>query len=188
MTAKLQINMSEGMISVEGDEKFVQTIYADFRDRIVEMNRNRVVRSDIALPRAATSVISADQKEKTTKGAAKKKGAGTHVYQPKVNPDLDLAKLPEFYAQFTTKNNSERILVFAVFIRDQLGIAPCSADDIYSCYFALKSQLEIPENMYQAFANAWSRTKWVQYISKDEIRITVAGENRYSEMTKSKSK
>ncbi len=185
MTAKLQINMSEGLISVEGEEKFVQAIYDDFRDRIIEMNRGRgsARTNDIALPHTEAPVIVPEEKTSKPAKSAKSKGTSSS-YKPQFNPDLNLGKLAEFYAQFTPKNHSEKILLFAIFLRDHLKKTPCTADDIYSCYFTLKSKTEIPEAFMQAFITAWNRTKWVQLISKDDLKITTAGENHFSEMTK----
>lgn len=193
-TAKLHINLSEGTLSAEGSEEFVQSIYSDFRNRLIEEAVDRQPKqipafeqNNPALPTqdGQSSPQKTQTPRKSKSPSSKRQSAGTYV--PQFNPDLDLSKLSEFYARFDLKKHSEKILVFAIFMRDYLHKSPCSADDIYSCYFTLRTQTEIPEAFKQAFIDTFNRTGWVQFISKDEIRITTAGENRFTEMTKAKA-
>ena len=94
--------------------------------------------------------------------------------------NLDLSKLEDFYAKFDPKNHREKILIFAVFMRDILKKAPCAADDIFSCYRTLKDQTEIPEAFLQAIRDTQNKGGYVELVSPTEIKITIAGENYFN--------
>ena len=186
MTAKLHINISEGTLSVEGGEEFVRSIYSDFRDKLIqEASRRRIPAPEIEISPESNSGPSKKPAVKSPRSSNTKKTA-SGGYKPEVDPNLDLSKLADFYGRFNPKNHSEKILIFAAFLRDTLKKAPCTANDIYSCYFELRDQTEIPEAFHQAFITAWNRTKWVKFVSKDEITITTAGENHFIKMSKGK--
>jgi hypothetical protein len=106
--------------------------------------------------------------------------ARTGEYKPKFNSALNLGELASFYDTWAPANNSEKILVFATFIRDRLEVAPCSADDIYTCFFTLKSKTKTPEAFVQAFRDAHNKTHFIDFVSLQEIRITIAGDNHFN--------
>ena len=188
---KLSINLKEGTIIVEGDEGFVRFIYQDFKE---SMSKQVVVQpppiASIEQPASPMLVEhSAPAKprkaKKTSLGATNKVSATK--YKPQVNSGLILTGLAEFYDAWKPENNFERILIFAIFLRDRLEITPCSADDIFTCFFLLKNKDPIPEAFTQAFRDAKSRTHYIEYQTLAEITITIMGENRYNEQLKAKS-
>lgn len=188
MNTKLAIDLREGTIQVEGEEAFVRFIYQDFKE---SLSKGIVLRE---LPPAAAEqepqpkllAIQAKEKKPRTKRTPSSDDGGKArpaEYRPTFNTNLNLAGLSEFSDNWRPANNAEKILIFAVFLRDLLKTEPCSADDIYTCFFTLnkRGKTKIPEAFAQAFHNTKSRTHYIEFTSLQEIRITIAGQNRYTE-------
>jgi hypothetical protein len=180
MNAKLHINIPLGVLEVEGDEKFVQAIYDDFKSKLAQGAADRGRDAGEA---AKAEGLSEDRKRKLpirrSVGSENAK-ARVSEYSPKFDPNLDLSKLEDFYAKFDPKNHREKILIFAVFMRDVLKKAPCAADDIFSCYRTLKDRTEIPEAFLQAIRDTQNKGGYVELVSPAEIKITIAGENYFN--------
>jgi hypothetical protein len=185
-STKLVINLREGIVQFQGSEEFVRGIYNDFKERVVKPlilspDQDQILTSEsrAAAPRL-TQNPRRTAKDLAAEGARSKVGS----FKPMFNSNLNLAGLSTFYAKLAPTKHSEKILAFAVYLRDELKIAPCSVNDIYTCYFTLKSQTKIPEAFAQAFKDTKSRTHFIDYETLSEIRVTIAGENHFNEMTK----
>jgi hypothetical protein len=189
MTTRLVINLREGVVEVEGGEEFVRSIYDDFKERV-----SRPTLLPAVPPKQLTTDLRTgeddDEGRSSRRKAAKKstsadtKKAKAVDYKPTFNSKLDISGLETFQDQFVFANNSERILAFAIFLRDQLGIAPCSADDIFTCFFTLKHKCEVPEAFLQSFRTAKHRTHFIDYSSFEAIEVTIAGDNHFKRLKK----
>lgn len=189
MNTKLEISISEGTVLAEGSEEFVRFIYQDFKDNIAKhlarpFPQSKTVASPsvLLLDDAKAGKKKTPHKPKT--GDAEKARSGD--YKPKFVSSLNLAGLDVFYAECAPTNNYEKILVFSVFLRDRVQIEPCSADDIYTCFFTLKNKTKIPEAFLQSFRDAQSRTHFIDFVSVLEIRVTIAGDNYFSQKLQKK--
>jgi hypothetical protein len=190
MNAKLHIDLGQGILDVEGEEKFVQAIYEDFKNNLPKQ---------LAIPQRSnddsrkTADVADSPEERKRRRATRR--VATHgengktkigEYVPKLDANLDLKLLDDFYAQFDPKSHREKILIFAMFLRDALHKAPCSADDIFTCYRALKEKTEIPEAFLQAIRDAQNKQGLVEFASPMEIKITIAGENYFNQKLRRK--
>ena len=115
-TAKLHINLSEGVLDVEGDSALVKEIYFDFKERLGAVT----TKLEAQIPDAADEH---DEVDDGGKGRAKPKrksparkratgedaGPGVNPDAPKLDRDLDTAKLAAFYGQYAPKNHPEKI-------------------------------------------------------------------------------
>jgi hypothetical protein len=190
MPVKLHINIQQGAVDVEGDESFVQAVYEDLREQVrtqfgklPERPETPVASSDQSGAAGPTGNARRRPARRTGKTGTPDGGKGRVAdYKPSFNANLDLAKLPDFYSKLSMENHREKILAFTVFLRDEVGINPCSADDIYSCYFVLKSKTKIPTAFIQAIRDAQNKAGFVQFVSIAEVRVTTAGENHYQAM------
>lgn len=190
MAAKLHIDVSQGVLNVEGEEAFVKSVYDDFKGRLADSVRRpplEVIDASLGVEKAVE--VGAPQQRKR-KPSVRRSSDSTKSkiadYSPKFNPNLDLAKLEEFYSTFDLKNHREKILIFAVFLRDVLGKAPCEADEIFSCYQTVKTKTEIPEAFVQALRDAQNKGGYIEFVSPQEIKITIAGENYFNQKIKRK--
>lgn len=193
VNTKLAINLSEGTVEVEGDEAFVRFIYQDFKETLA---KHAVVRpvspSPLEHAPAPQRLLTNDKKGKKdrAKPSARKVASGdgektrTVLAKPNFNSKLNVTGLADFYDEWKPENNSEKILVFAVFLRDRLKIAPCNASDIYTCFFAMKAKTKIPEAFQQAFSTAKHRTHFIEFDTTDSIEVTIPGDNWFTEKAK----
>jgi hypothetical protein len=188
---KLAINLSEGTVQVEGSEEFVRFIYQDFRD---SLSKQVVVRpfSARSIEANSTPPLLEGESKAPKRSARKTSTSGSSekqrsvIYKPKFNTQLDLSGLEQLFDEWKPENNFEKILIFAAFLRDKLNIAPCSADDIYTCFATLnrKGKTKIPEAFVQAFRDAQHRTHYIEFKSLQEIEITIPGDNRLNEKSR----
>lgn len=181
--AKLLVNVADGTIEIEGDEKFVLSAFDQVRSALKEMSV-----SPVASPKGNGSEINkpaADDPD-TVGSKAKSpshKTKASKPHQPTLNANLDTSGLAEFLALYNSSKNTERILVFAAFLREKLSLTPCNSDDIFSCFHSMKSSMKIPE----AFAKNMNDAKaagYINYSKLSEISIPIMGENHLVNLAK----
>lgn len=180
---KLLINLREGIVQVEGDETFVRDVYNDFKEQVskpVVLQQAGAPQLGIEdgadddmeppSPKARTNKIRRTSQQSTTRGE-------TAAYKPEFNTALDLSGLPKFYDQYDPTTHPEKILIFATFLKERLNIAPCTANDIFTCYSVLKTRTKTPGAFLQAFRDTQNKTHFIEYLSPTEINLTIAGTN-----------
>jgi hypothetical protein len=180
MNTRLTINLRDGLLEVEGGEDFVRTIYQDFKAQVARAALKAVPAKPFEQLEQAPAPIQQVEARRQTKPRGNRSSDSGKIKASNYRPtfkDLNLAGLGEFYDQFAPANHNEKILCFAVFLRDQLKISPCTADDIYTCYFTLKTRTKTPVAFQQAFITAKSRTHFIQFDWPQKIEVTIAGDN-----------
>ena len=180
MQTKLRIDLSQGVVDVEGDSELVREIYTDFKDKIL----NDMGYSQSPVPEATTQAKpETDSQPKRRRTARKrattdKSGSSINADRPKMDKNLDTSRLPEFYNQFDPKNNQEKILIFLKFLIDNLRIESPNTDQVYTCYEAMNER--VPKAFAQAFHDASGRRfGYIDYNSSIEIAITTVGNNHF---------
>jgi hypothetical protein len=103
------------------------------------------------------------------------------------NSTLDLSGLAAYYGQYEPANHSEKILIFATFLRNVIKVQSITANDIFTCYQELKGVTKTPEAFLQAFRDTQNKTHFIDYISPVDIQITIAGNNYFNLKMKKKS-
>jgi hypothetical protein len=183
---KLVINLMEGIVEVEGTEDFVRFIYQDFKENL---SKQVIIRPAASLPlqrEPEQRLLAKEDKELPKKTAevprkpaasGEKKKSGSGAYKPTFNSKINLTGVETFYDELKPENNSECIVVFAAFLRDRVQMSKCSANDLFTCFFTLKSKTKIPTDMPQAIKNAKHRTHFIEYETIESIEITSAGDN-----------
>ncbi len=184
MQTKLHINLTQGIIDVEGDVELVKAVYEDFKDRLTGhlMPAPPPVENPATPPADAGSGAA----PKTRKRApARKKVKANDGGESTVNPDapqldksLDTSKLAAYFGQYKVGNHPERVLVFLKFLIDELGIEQPNTDQVYTCYEAVNAR--IPKVFSQAFRDASGRKfGYIDYNSPTDIPITTVGSNHF---------
>lgn len=182
---KLVINLKDGIIQAEGDETFVRDVYNDFKEVV---SKRAVISPNLApTPAAIEQITDANEQAESARAPGRspqprvrRQGVGTPKggdasFKPKFDNDLDLTGIDEYYAKYSPTNNSEKILVFAGFMRDQLGKVTFTAHEIYTCYFTAKEK--IPSAFVQAFRDCQSRTHFIKFTTMMDIEIAIPGAN-----------
>lgn len=188
MQTKLHINISQGVVDVEGDPEFVREVYADFKDRLLDGLNNT---PGNPMPNGSSVETNKSSPKRKKRSLAKKAAqtdsndSGIDPRNPKLDKGLDLSRLCDFYDQFEPKNNSEKILIFAKFLIDELDIDQPNTDQFYSCFSELREV--IPTAFSQAFWAAHGRNYgYIGFKSATDISVTTKGTNYFNNSIKRK--
>lgn len=183
-TAKLRIDLSQGLIDVEGSEGFVLEVYNDFKARMQSVPAKREVTHGIKgidAPQPATSETPT-LKLKNTKSASSataKLRKGSREEHSMVT-DLDLSntkagRLKDFVARFVLKTNMERNLAFVYFMQHEMELANIAENHIFTCYRHIG--VKVPGALRQSLFDTSSAKGWVNTSHMDDIRVTTIGMN-----------
>ena len=200
-TAKLHIDLSQGVIDIEGDPDFVREIYSDFKDQLTSGARfaspsaNHSSRADESDGEAASTSASAGgdapAKPKAKRRTSPRKKVvsedasnGVVADAPKLDKSLDTSALGTFYGQFAPKNNAEKILIFLKFITDTLQIESPNTDQVYTCF--KQTGEKIPKAFAQAFYDTSTKHGFIDFRSSIDMPITIAGDNHFTHSLKRK--
>ena len=183
--AKLTVNLADGSIEIEGDEKFILTAFADVRTALKDLDGAKPFKPKAPFVETPPNSdgIAGEAASSKPKSTTAKPVTGSKKSQPTLNPHLDLSALADHVKQYKPKKNTEKILVFTAFLRDELNISPCPSDDIYSCFHSLKSEMKIPE-AFQKNMNDTKSEGFIEYVKLSEVTIPTMGENQLVSLKK----
>lgn len=189
MTTKLRIDISQGLIDIEGDPDLVREIYTDFKTHL--FSEVKFAQSEPpSLPGAAIGAdtdepIHPSPKSKAKRRpAAKKKTKGDETGSdvvadlPKLDKNLDTSELDAFYGQFAPRNNAEKILIFLKFMTETLDLENPNTDQVYTCFKATGEK--IPKAFAQAFYDTSRNYGYIDFRSSTDLPIMIAGENHFN--------
>ena len=188
MHAKLHIDLSQGVVDVEGDLELVREVYADFKVNLLK----RKSFSPHGAPEDTTGTKPEESQKSKRRRVTRKKAAsediekGVNADSPKMDKDLDTSGLPAFYDQFEPNNNPEKILIFLKFLIDHLEIGTPNTDQVYTCFDAVNER--VPKVFAQAFRDASGRRfGYINYNSPTDLVVTTKGNNHFKFDLKKKS-
>jgi len=190
MNTKLKIDLSLGILEVEGSESFVKHIYDDFKDNITTQ------KPAVSTPPAAAQTPHNPAPPKKPKA---KKPAATNTSTAKLKTkkipallkDLDLSgsgdkpSLKDFYSDYDHKTNFERNLIFTYYLKEVLNTEKVTLDHIFTCYRNVGQK--IPKALEQGMRDTAKDRAWVDIDDLDDIKVPVAGMNHIEhDLAKSK--
>jgi hypothetical protein len=193
MAAKLRIDLSQGLIEVEGSEAFILELYSDFKHRLSQTTPNIIEPSKPALSEAPHSpqldpLISSHAPAtpkptpaaKTSTTSNQRKSKRSRKEEPKLLSDLDLnqgslGRLKDFHARYAPKTNMEHNLIFTYFLKDGLNLEEITEDHLFTCYRTV--QVKIPKALRQSVLDTAERKGWVDTDTTGAIRLTTIGRN-----------
>ena len=184
MTTKLHINISQGIIDVEGDPELVRAIYDDFKEQLLAGGTVQPPPVEEG-NEAGTSEENGRARGKGKRRPPIKKrtsgdDAGPSIIAdaPKLDKNLDTSGLVAFYERYEATNNPQKILVFLKFMNDELGIENPNTDQFYTCFEKVNAR--VPKVFSQAFRDASGRNfGFIDYNSPTDIKITTVGSNYF---------
>ena len=187
MQTKIHINLVEGIVDVEGDPGLVREVYSDFKERLLsESVRSSASAEPAADIRTSTRKQPVKQRSSPKTESGKAGSAVPNPAIPRLDKNLDLSALKDFYAQFRAKNHPERVLLFLWFLTETLSIEAPNTDQVYSCYEAVDER--IPRAFTQAFHDASGRSYgYIDFNSPTDIKITTVGRNHFKFNIKTKT-
>ncbi len=177
-TSKLKIDLSQGIIEVEGTEEFVLGIYNEFKEKIgteVVVDNRGSNQPDVT--KKTTKKSASAKKTKTTK--TRKKSSGQI---PTTVKDLDLSggdkceRLKEYYSTFDAKSNFDKNLIFIYYLEHKLGINNITVDHVFTCYRDIPT-VKAPEALRQSLIDTSKRKGWLDTSDTENITVTIPGVN-----------
>lgn len=193
MTAKLHIDMAQGVISIEGDPDLVREIYKDFKDHLTTAApKPNATHAHASTGTPAGQTASETKPKGKPRASSKKKNdslessSGISPNAPKLDKNIDTSGIAAFYEQYEPKNNSEKILIFAKYLSDILEINEPNTDQVYTLF--KKTGDKIPKAFAQAFHDTGSKHGFIDFNgSAGTIKITIAGDNHFNHDLKKKT-
>lgn len=181
MQSKLHIDLTNGIVDVEGDAELVKSVYADFKDRLSAQPAQRQTPS----PAPAKAKDEADKPAKSKRRTAPRKKAATsegnessmNADAPTWDKNLDTSKLQAHYDQYAPGSAPEKILIFLKFLIEELGIESPNTDQVYTCFLDVKEKP--PQAFAQAFRDTSSKKGFIDFNSAEDILITTKGNNHF---------
>lgn len=196
MTTKLKIDLSHGILEVEGSETFVRAIYKDFKAQFVQGETTE------------------EEAETTTRRRRSRKSrpkAGPQRAEPAVQPvpaivpaavpelepvttiqvptptaaaytrlkDLDLSataehpSLGEFMDSKLPITNEERNLVFMYYLQYLLKVDTITMDHVYTCYREVR--IRAPLNLEHSLRTTANQKNWITASDEDQFTVTPEG-------------
>lgn len=169
---RLNINIKEGTLEVEGEESFVAGVYSDFKEQLTISNSGRSAEM-IAMNPAAQETLSARQSKKSRISKSKESFS--------IIKDLDLSEksnsqsLRSFYEAKKPANAMESNAVFVYYLQMIAGVGPITLSHIYSCYKNVGAR--IPAALRQSLADTAFHKGYIDTSSFDSIKLATPGEN-----------
>ena len=187
MTTKLKIDLSQGLLEVEGSEAFVRNIYADFKAHFAGVQEEAPAkprRSRRAKPKADTPAVavtvttttdaepSAPEDEPVKEPAPAKSSASKkyqHIDDLELEATDDHPALIEFMDAKFPITNPERNVVFLYFLQNMLKLKSIKPDHLYTCYRAAK--IRAPQNIESTI----DYRGWIKSTKTGNLSLTADG-------------
>ena len=191
MTTKLKIDLSQGLLEVEGSEAFVRTIYSDFKTHFAGIDEDEGGTGSTSQKTRRTRKTKASKGKTTTSSKASspqqtisEKQSIEAEIPTKLAPlsptytylnDLELGatkdhpSLIEFMDAKFPITNEERNIVFIYFLQNMLNLDSVTPNHIYTCYRAVK--FRAPLNI----ENTLTRRDWIEVDKDGGLTLTAVG-------------
>jgi hypothetical protein len=195
MTTKLKIDLTQGVLEVEGSETFVKAIYSDFKAHFVGdesaeeplLTKRRGRKAEKAIKGKTEGVelpLAEDRAEpveeanlRTEEEESQKPGVGKRAYTLVENLDFSSTNgrlsLAEYVDTKFPITNEERILVFLHYLQHLMQLTEITPDHIYTCFKVTKMRVPFSiENTLQATAK---QRRWIKVAKDGTLTVTPAG-------------
>jgi len=164
MATKLKIDLSQGVLEVEGSETFVKNIYQDFKTQFLgeesappeKPPRRRHRKTAAAAP-----------------STADKPAEYKFIEALDVTAGADYPSLVEFMDAKFPFTNEERNLVFIYYLQNFIKQKPITIDHLFTCY--RKANIRAPLNLEHSLQLTATREKWVRLTKTGRISVTTDG-------------
>lgn len=173
MQTRLKIDLSNGIVEVEGDEKLVKDVYTDFKEILLKHKEESIKKS------VQRELV--EDKGKGAKAPKRKRGkASTRKEKHSLVKSLNLepkggTSLKAFYKEKAPSTNMERNAVFTYHLQKNANVEAITPDHIYTCYKHVSER--VPGALMQSLLDTASRRGWIDTANTDAIVITIPGEN-----------
>lgn len=166
--ARLFIEMGDAKIDVEGSEDLLREVYADFRERLTTAPKKNAPRPIPRVPRMPRPKTGPLIRPGTLPGLSKK---------PELDNSLKLDGLAKALDKVGPKTQAEQILFFAMYLRDEKKISPCTVNQINTCFWTVRRKIKTPSNLNRAILDTANKKKWIDIDASGQVMILAVGES-----------
>lgn len=162
---KLKIDLSRGVIEMEGDEAFVEKNLKEVKDLLYGMNRTRADKEEIVVP------DNDDRDDRTLPLLT-----GANEFTPKSRlMELTSSALNEFLEPLNLKDSEmEYVTALTYYLKEREKWPVVTFEDLNRCYRLIKRPVP---NLIKAVDNAGSKRSWLRRDRKEGILLTREGIN-----------
>lgn len=195
MSTRLKIDLTQGILEVEGSESFVKIIYNDFKahfagiegvdDDLKPPRRTRrrqpkakKVEQPTEVPASIFEFVAADDSAQfEPEPDSQKLSPPMPVYTQVEGLDLgaadDRPSLVEFMDAKFPLTNEERNIVFLYYLQHNLKLRSITADHIYTCY--RQAKIRVPLNLENSLRITADQRNWIKTTRTGKMSLTAAG-------------
>jgi hypothetical protein len=182
MTTKLKIDVSQGILEVEGSESFVKVIYNDFKthfagietaDKLTPARRGRKAKAEVAAEAPVEPVGAPVVLEEVVEAPPVLPAPAYNLIK-----DLELGigegrpSLVEFMDSKFPLTNEERNIVFLYHLQQNLKLKAITPDHIYTCY--KHARIRVPLNLDNSL-HIIDQRGWIKTTKNGYIQLTSVG-------------
>ena len=190
MTTKLKIDLSQGILEVEGSESFVKLIYSDLKTHFagIEMveepksARRSGKRKTIAKTTTAKPTPEPVVQEEKISPAANEAPPPPPPYALVKELELGAAdgrpSLVEFMDAKFPITNEERNIVFLYYLQHTLKVKSITLDHVFTCY--RQARIRAPLNLENSLRITADQHGWIKTTKTGTMTLTPTGK-RYVE-------
>jgi len=175
---KLHIDLTNGILEVEGEEEFVNKIYNDFKDELAGL---KTLKRSPKISEKDRSGDKPDLEIKDTKQSPiKGKSKGSKESYTLIK-DLDLTKgdreasLKDYYKEKSPSSFVDKNVVFVFYLKKIANVSKVTLNHIYTCYEEVGSRK--PSAFKQSVADTSSKKGYLDTASFEDINVSIRGEN-----------
>jgi len=172
--ARIKIDLSQGVLEVEGEEGFLKEIYEDFKSRVSIATDSKATHPAIEAETAASENKNKPTKSKIKTGARKE----TYSFVKDLNLRGDgksIDSLKDFYTKKLPSSAMETTTVFIYYLCSVLKINNVGLDHLYTCYKEVGQK--VPAALRQNLLDTAHRKGTIDTSSLDNVTLTTRGEN-----------
>lgn len=199
MTTRVKIDLTQGVLEVEGSETFVKAIYNDFKAHFIDQEaptEELTTPAKSRRPRTPKKVEPAPEPAVVEEVAAPvvepvsapEPPVVEPVVEPKTPPvvptytfmqNLNLAaadghaSLVEFMDSKLPITNEERNLVFLYYLQQILKVKPITIDHIFTCY--RQAKIRAPLNLENSLRHTAEQHGWIKLNQNGNMTLSPEG-------------
>lgn len=176
MNTKLKINLSEGLLEVEGSESFVNSIYEDFKGNLLHSKpiKPKETKSTTVTATETKTEIKKPKTNSSPKPKKKVKAKSQSIVSDLNLRPKDGKSLDDFISVLNVKTNLERNVAFLYYLIHEIKISGIGLDHIFTCYRHLKAR--VPAAFYQSIADTGVKG-WIGTSDTEDLSLTSIGLN-----------
>ncbi len=175
--ARIKIDLATGVFEAEGDEKFLETLYGDFKEGLAgaQVRKQLIANENSDLKEEGGDKAVPGSEKKAAKTTPRRKESYSIVKDLDLSSKNQKISLRDFYSKKAPSTGMERATVFVYYLERTAGVTAIALDHIYTCYKEVG--VPVPKALRQSVFDTAFRKGSIDTSNIDSITLTTIGEN-----------